>query len=62
MVPAANTSDPPQPVAGPVRAQHLTVELLPLHDSIQAGGNDLVGLHSAYNKGWHVYWINAGDS
>ena len=62
MVPAANASDPPQPVAGPVRAQHLTVELLPLHDSIQPGGNDLVGLHFTLDKGWHVYWINAGDS
>ena len=62
MVPAANAADPPQPVAGPVRAQHLTVELLPLHDSIQPGGNDLVGLHFTLDKGWHVYWINAGDS
>ena len=59
MVPAANAADP---VAGPVQAQHLTVELLPLHDSIQPGGNALVGLHFTLDKGWHVYWINAGDS
>jgi thiol:disulfide interchange protein len=61
-VPDANASDPPQPVAGPVRAQHLTVELLPLHDSIQPGATSLVGLHFTLDKGWHVYWINAGDS
>jgi thiol:disulfide interchange protein/DsbC/DsbD-like thiol-disulfide interchange protein len=61
-VPAANASDLPQPVTGPVRAQHLTVELLGLHDSIQPGGNDLVGLHFTLDKGWHIYWINAGDS
>ena len=62
IVPAANAADPPQPVAGPVRALHLTVELLSLHDSIQAGGNALIGLHFTLDKGWHVYWINAGDS
>src|SRR3984885_10006349 len=59
MVPAANAADP---VAGPVRAQHLTVELLPLSGSLQPGGNALVGLHFTLDKGWHVYWINAGDS
>jgi thiol:disulfide interchange protein len=65
IVSAANAADlPPKaaPVVGPVRAQHLTVELLPLHDSIQPGGNDLIGLHFTLDKGWHVYWINAGDS
>ncbi len=65
IVSAANAADlppKPAPVAGPVRAQHLTVELLPLHDSIQPGGNDLIGLHFTLDKGWHVYWINAGDS
>src|ERR1700691_2142994 len=62
IVPDANASDPPQPVAGPVRAQHLTVQLLGLHDSIQPGGSALVGLHFTLDKGWHVYWINAGDS
>ena len=50
------------PVIGPVRAQHLTVELLPLNGSIQPGGSELVGLHFTLDKGWHVYWVNAGDS
>jgi DsbC/DsbD-like thiol-disulfide interchange protein/cytochrome c biogenesis protein CcdA len=50
------------PVTGPVRAQHLTVELLPLNGSIQPGNTELVGLHFTLDKGWHVYWINAGDS
>jgi thiol:disulfide interchange protein len=50
------------PVEGPVRAQHLTVELLPLDGSIQPGGTSLIGLHFTLDKGWHVYWINAGDS
>jgi thiol:disulfide interchange protein/DsbC/DsbD-like thiol-disulfide interchange protein len=50
------------PVEGPVRAQHLTVELLPLEGSIQPGGSEAVGLHFTLDKGWHVYWVNAGDS
>ena len=50
------------PVQGPVREQHLTVELLPLSGSIQPGGSELVGLHFTLDKGWHVYWVNAGDS
>ncbi len=50
------------PVEGPVRAQHLTVELLPLEGSIQPGGSATIGLHFTLDKGWHVYWINAGDS
>jgi thiol:disulfide interchange protein len=50
------------PVAGPVRAQHLTVELLPLEGSIQPGGTAAVGLHFNLDQGWHVYWVNAGDS
>ncbi len=49
-------------VEGPVRAQHLTVELLPLQASIQPGSSSLIGLHFTLDKGWHVYWINAGDS
>jgi thiol:disulfide interchange protein len=50
------------PVAGPVRAQHLTVELVPLEGSIQPGSSAAVGLHFNLDKGWHVYWVNAGDS
>ena len=45
-----------------VRAQHLTVQLLPLDSSIQPGANTLIGLHFTLDKGWHVYWVNAGDS
>src|ERR1700755_2104419 len=55
-------SPPAAPVEGPVRAQHLTVELLPLEGSIQPGGTADVGLHFNLDKGWHVYWVKAGDS
>jgi thiol:disulfide interchange protein len=51
-----------KPVRGPVRALHLSVDLLPLRDSIQPGGSADVGLHFLLDPGWHVYWVNAGDS
>ena len=59
---AAAAPSTPTPVEGPVRAQHLTVELLPLEGSIQPGGQAQIGLHFTLDKGWHVYWVNAGDS
>ena len=61
-LPGSALAAPAAPVAGPVRAQHLTVELLPLETSIQPGGQASVGLHFTLDKGWHVYWLNAGDS
>jgi thiol:disulfide interchange protein/DsbC/DsbD-like thiol-disulfide interchange protein len=51
-----------RPVQGPVHALHLTVDLVPLSGTIQPGGSTEVGLHFLLDKGWHVYWRNAGDS
>jgi thiol:disulfide interchange protein DsbD len=50
------------PVAGPVHSQHLTVELLSLENFIKPGSESSIGLHFTLDKGWHVYWLNAGDS
>jgi thiol:disulfide interchange protein DsbD len=47
---------------GPVKAQHLTVELVSLAPSIAPGGTLDVGLVITLEEKWHVYWINAGDS
>ena len=47
---------------GPVKAQHLTVELVSLAPSIAPGGTQYVGLVITLEEKWHVYWINAGDS
>jgi len=47
---------------GPVKAQHLTVELVSLAPSIVPGGTLDVGLVITLEEKWHVYWINAGDS
>ncbi|MEO6983595.1 MAG: thioredoxin family protein [Edaphobacter sp.] len=47
---------------GPVKAQHLTAELVSLAPAIAPGGTLQVGLLLTLEEHWHVYWINAGDS
>ncbi len=47
---------------GPVKAQHLTAELTTLRPEIAAGGTAQAGLILTLEEGWHVYWVNAGDS
>ncbi len=47
---------------GPVKAQHLTAELVSLGPAIAPGGTQEVGLVLTIDEHWHVYWINAGDS
>ncbi len=44
------------------RGPHGTVELLSDEDSIQPGRDFSVGFHFQLDKGWHIYWINPGDS
>ena len=48
--------------SGPVRAQHLTAQMVALGPAIAPGGTQQVGLALTLDKGWHVYWINPGDS
>ena len=45
---------------GPVKAQHLTVELTSLGPALAPGGTLPVGLVFTMEDKWHVYWINAG--
>jgi thiol:disulfide interchange protein DsbD len=47
---------------GPVKAQHLTAEMVTLAPSISPGGTLQAGLVLTLEEPWHVYWINAGDS
>src|SRR5690242_11830546 len=47
---------------GPVKAQHLTAQMTSLGPAIAPGGKQIVGLVLTLEDGWHVYWINAGDS
>jgi thiol:disulfide interchange protein DsbD len=47
---------------GPVKAQHLTAELVSLGPAIAPGGTQEVGLVLTLDEHWHVYWNNPGDS
>jgi len=47
---------------GPVKAQHLTVELVSAAKEIAPGGTLQAGLAFTLDNHWHVYWVNAGDS
>jgi thiol:disulfide interchange protein len=47
---------------GPVKALHLTAELVTLAPQIASGGQLQIGLSLTLEEHWHVYWINAGDS
>ena len=47
---------------GPVKAQHLTAELVSLAPSIAPGGTLQIGLVLTLEEHWHVYWLNAGDA
>jgi len=42
--------------------QHARVELLALQSSPKPGSDLQLGVHFILEKGWHIYWINPGDS
>ena len=48
--------------AAPVRASHLTVELVTETTSSAPNHDFLAGLHFVLDPGWHIYWVNAGDA
>ena len=49
-------------MAEPIPARHARVELIS-RDSSAAPGHDFrVGVHFMLERGWHIYWINPGDS
>jgi len=41
---------------------HGTIELVAEQSSVRPGRGFWVGLHFKLEKGWHVYWMNPGDS
>jgi thiol:disulfide interchange protein DsbD len=49
-------------VPGPVKAPHLSVELVSGELAAVPGGPIYAGLYFRLENGWHVYWVNAGDS
>ena len=47
---------------GPIKAPHLTAEMVSLSPNVAPGGSVYVGLVITLDEKWHVYWANAGDS
>jgi len=47
---------------GPVKAQHLTAELVSFGTTLSPGQSLQAGLLLTMEDKWHVYWLNAGDS
>ena len=45
-----------------VQAEHLSVELVVPEQQLVRGSALTAGLHFTLEKGWHIYWVNAGDS
>jgi DsbC/DsbD-like thiol-disulfide interchange protein len=45
-----------------VSAKHSQIELISKQDGIAPGGTALLGIHFTLEPGWHIYWINPGDS
>jgi thiol:disulfide interchange protein DsbD len=41
---------------------HGTLELIAENQSIAAGHSFYLGLHFQLEQGWHIYWVNPGDS
>jgi thiol:disulfide interchange protein DsbD len=49
-------------MAHQVSAQHTRVELLTRQTAIMPGSYLQLGVHFILEPGWHIYWINPGDS
>lgn len=41
---------------------HAKVELIARQVAVSPGKDLLLGIHFVLEKGWHIYWINPGDS
>jgi len=52
----------PAPGGVSVRAQYATVALVAAEDAVPAGRELWLGLRFVMDPGWHIYWVNPGDS
>ncbi len=48
--------------AQPVSAKHARAELLSQTSAAASGQSLTLGVHFILEQGWHIYWINPGDS
>ena len=49
-------------IAQPGPTQHAKVELIARQVAVSPGKDLQLGIHFVLEKGWHIYWINPGDS
>jgi thiol:disulfide interchange protein DsbD len=45
-----------------VEAKHARIELISQKPDFEPGKEQLLGVHFVMEAGWHIYWINPGDS
>ena len=62
VLPSGAQSLAPAPASSHAQAQHLAVELLLPEQQLAQGASVTAGLHFTLEEGWHIYWVNAGDS
>jgi DsbC/DsbD-like thiol-disulfide interchange protein len=55
-------SSPPAAPPEKVQAKHAQVEFLSRQTVVRPGQELLVGVHFVLEPGWHIYWVNPGDS
>lgn len=56
--PSASAAQPARKVTAP----HVTAELVSSQTTLRPGGDTWLGLRFILEPGWHVYWVNPGDS
>jgi len=54
----AAAGSPPDKVQG----KHAQVEFVSRQLAVRAGQETLIGVHFVMEPGWHIYWVNPGDS
>ena len=45
-----------------VDAQHATLELISEFDTVAPGQEFYLGVRVTLEEGWHIYWMNPGDT
>jgi DsbC/DsbD-like thiol-disulfide interchange protein len=55
-------AEPPAQQAQSFAASHAKVSLISEDNSLQAGHTAWIGVLFDMEKGWHIYWVNPGDS
>ncbi len=58
----AADAGPSTAIGAKADAEHLSLELVVPQQQLARGAASMAGLQFKLDKGWHIYWLNAGDS